>query len=140
MTRTRVFAGIVTAAFCLTLSASVRADNAHADNVNVNIQLEKLIFAERHQLGVENEQGENEQGEDTNYLYTAHFENNNGKHLGFSMGLVHNGPKTGNSEVAAWNILRYPKSGAHSDGVTRHRTRGRRRISAQSQSSPQIKI
>jgi len=93
MTRTRVFAGIVTAAFCLTLSASVRADNAHADNVNVNIQLEKLIFAERHQLGVENEQGENEQGGDTNYLYTAHFENNNGKHLGFSMGLVHNSPK-----------------------------------------------
>jgi hypothetical protein len=76
-------AGIVTAAFCLTLAASVRADNAHVD-----IQLEKLIFAERHGLTILNEQQI-----DTNYLYTAHFENNNGKHLGFSMALVHNGPK-----------------------------------------------
>ena len=83
MTRPRVLAGIVTAAFCLTLAASVRADNAHVD-----IQLEKLIFAERHGLTTLNEQQI-----DTNYLYTAHFENNNGKHLGFSMALVHNGPK-----------------------------------------------
>ena len=83
MTRPRVLAGIVTAAFCLTLAASVRADNAHVD-----IQLEKLIFAERHDLTILNEQQI-----DTNYLYTAHFENNNGKHLGFSMALVHNGPK-----------------------------------------------
>lgn len=81
MTRPRVLAGIVTAAFCLTLVASVRADNAHVD-----IQLEKLIFAERHGLTVAGEQQI-----DTNYLYTAHFENNNGKHLGFSMALVHNG-------------------------------------------------
>jgi hypothetical protein len=75
-------AGIVTAAFCLTLGASVRADNAHVD-----IQLEKLIFAERHGLTTLTEQI------DTNYLYTAHFENNNGKHLGFSMALAQNGPK-----------------------------------------------
>src|SRR5215470_20239646 len=88
MTRTRVLAGIVTGAFCLTLAASVRADNAHGD-----INLEKLIFAQRHQLGVENDQGENEQGDDINYLYTGHFENNNGKHLGFTMALVHNGPR-----------------------------------------------
>src|SRR5215467_13986161 len=78
----RVLAGIVTAAFCLTLAASVRADNAHFD-----IQLEKLIFAERHGLAILDGQI------DTNYLYTAHFENNNGKHLGFSMALVHNAPK-----------------------------------------------
>src|ERR1044072_10041581 len=83
MTRPRVVAGSVPAAFCLTLAASVRADNAHVD-----IQLEKLIFAERHGLTILNEQQI-----DTNYLYTAHFENNNGKHLGFSMALVHNGPK-----------------------------------------------
>ena len=83
MTRPRVLASIVTAAFCLTLAASVRADNAHVDT-----QLEKLIFAERHDLTILNEQQI-----DTNYLYTAHFENNNGKHLGFSMALVHNGPK-----------------------------------------------
>ena len=83
MTRPRVLAGIVTAAFCLTLAASVRADNAHFD-----IQLEKLIFAERHNLT-----DLSDQQIDINYLYTAHFENNNGKHLGFSFGLVHQGPK-----------------------------------------------
>ena len=83
MTRPRVLAGIVTAAFCLTLAASVRADNAH-----VNIALEKLIFAERHNLAVFDDQQI-----DTAYLYTAHFENNNGKHLGFSLATVHQGPK-----------------------------------------------
>jgi len=79
-------AGIVTAAVCLTLAASVRADRAH----EVNIQLEKFIFAERHGLAVLNEQDI-----DTNYLYTAHFENNNGKHLGFgfSLATVRQGPK-----------------------------------------------
>ena len=85
MTRPRVLAGIVTAAFCLTLAASVRADNAHFD-----IQLEKLIFAERHNLT-----DLSDQQIDINYLYTAHFEDNNGKHLGFSMASasVHQGPK-----------------------------------------------
>jgi PEP-CTERM motif len=82
MSRPGILAGIVTAAFCLTLAASVRADNAQVD-----IELEKLMFAERHDLTAVNEQI------DTNYLYTAHFENNNGKHLGFSMALAHNGPK-----------------------------------------------
>jgi hypothetical protein len=82
MTRSRLLAGIVTAAFCLTLAASVRAD-AHFD-----IQLEKLIFAGRHNLT-----DLSDQLVDTNYLYTAHFENNNGKHLGFSMASVHQGPK-----------------------------------------------
>jgi hypothetical protein len=77
-------AGIVTAAFCLTLAASVRADNVH-----FNIQLEKLIFAERHNLV-----DLSDQQIDVNYLYTAHFENNNGKHLGFSMAATsHQGPK-----------------------------------------------
>jgi hypothetical protein len=76
-------AGIVTAAFCLTLAASVRADNAHFD-----VQLEKLIFAQRHNLT-----DISDQSIDTNYLYTAHFENNNGRHLGFSMASVHQGPK-----------------------------------------------
>jgi len=83
MTRPRVLAGIVSAAFCLTLAASVRADNVHVD-----IQLEKLIFAERHNLA-----DLSDQQIDINYLYTAHFENNNGKHLGFSMASAHQGPK-----------------------------------------------
>jgi hypothetical protein len=82
MTRSRVLAGIVATAFCLTMAASVRADNAHFD-----IQLEKLIFAERHNLT------DFDQSIDINYLYTAHFENNNGKHLGFSMASAHSGPK-----------------------------------------------
>ncbi len=83
MTRPKVLAGIVSAAFSLTLAASVRADNAHVD-----IQLEKLIFAERHNLA-----DLSDQQIDINYLYTAHFENNNGKHLGFSMASAHQGPK-----------------------------------------------
>ena len=77
MTRPRVLAGIVSTAFCLALTASVRADNAHS---NVDIQLEKLICAERHNLA-----DLSKQTIDINYLYTAHFENNNVKHLGFSM-------------------------------------------------------
>lgn len=84
MNRSRVLAGIVATAFCLMLSSSVRADNDHGD-----LLLEKLIFAERHNL--------TEIGDpliDTSYLYTAHFENNNGKHLGFSMAAAHQGPKT----------------------------------------------
>ena len=84
MTRPRVLAGIVSTAFCLALTASVRADNAHS---NVDIQLEKLIFAERHNLA-----DLSAQPIDINYLYTAHFENNNGKHLGFSVAAVHQDP------------------------------------------------
>jgi len=64
------------------MAASVRADNARVD-----IQLEKLIFAERHNLA-----DLSDQTIDINYLYTAHFENNHGKHLGFTMAVNH-GPK-----------------------------------------------
>ena len=91
MTRPRVLAGIVSTAFCLALTASVRADNAHS---NVDIQLEKLIFAERHNLS-----DLSETTIDTNYLYTAHFENNNGKHLGFSMAAIHQ--NAGSDEMKA---------------------------------------
>ena len=85
MIRSRVLAGIVSTAFCLALTASVRADNAHS---NVDIQLEKLIFAERHNLS-----DLSEQTFGTDYLYTAHFENNNGKHLGFSMLAIQKEPR-----------------------------------------------
>jgi len=87
MTRPRVLAGIVATAFCLTMAASVRADNA---NDHVDIQLEKLIFAQRHNLSDLSDQNIDA---DTNYLYTAHFEHNNGKHLGFSMASVHKSPQ-----------------------------------------------
>ena len=85
MSRSRVLAGIIGAAFCLTLVSSVRADSLHADML-----LEKLIYAERHNLTVFDEQRA-----ETGYLYAAHFENNNGKHLGFSMTSVNRGPKLG---------------------------------------------
>ena len=93
MSRSRVLSGILSAAFCLTLVSSVRADSLHAD-----IQLEKLIFAERHLTVFDDIQGA-----EIGYLYAGHFENNNGKHLGFSMTSVNRGPKLG--------IVRPPTSG-----------------------------
>ena len=93
MSRSKVLTGIVSAAFCLTLVSSVRADSLHPDML-----LEKLIYAERHNLTVFDDQRA-----DTGYLYAAHFENNNGKHLGFSMTSVNQGPKLG--------IVRPPVSG-----------------------------
>lgn len=77
--------GIVSVAFCLAFVSSVRADSLHPDML-----LEKLIYAERHNLTVfDIERAE------TGYLYAGHFENNNGKHLGFSMTSVNRGPKLG---------------------------------------------
>ena len=74
MTRSRILTGIVGAVFCLTLVSSARADRAHG-----NLALEKLIFAERHNLtDIDLQSILN-----TNYEYVGHFENNNGKHLGF---------------------------------------------------------
>ena len=85
MSRSRVFIGIIGAAFCLTLVSSARADSLHPDML-----LEKLIYAERHNLTVF-DIGRAETG----YLYAGHFENNNGKHLGFSMTSVNRGPRLG---------------------------------------------
>jgi hypothetical protein len=84
MTRSRVLRGIIAAAFCLTFVSTVRADRAHGDNM----MIEKLIFAERHGLSILD--GQRAQ---TGYLYAGHFENNNGKHLGFSMASVRQGPR-----------------------------------------------
>ena len=86
MSRSRFLSGILSAAFCLTLVSSVRADSLHAD-----MQLEKLIFAERHNLTVFDDL----LGAETGYLYAGQFENNNGKHLGFSMTSVNRGPRLG---------------------------------------------
>jgi hypothetical protein len=74
MTRSRLLTGIVGAVFCLTLVSSARADRAHG-----NLTLEKLIFAERHNLI----DFDVLSGLGTTYEYVGHFENNNGKHLGF---------------------------------------------------------
>ena len=85
MTKTRAFTGILSVVVFLALVSSARADVVHA-----NMDLEKLIFAERHDSTVFDIQGA-----ETGYLYTGHFENNNGKHLGFSMTAVHRGPSLG---------------------------------------------
>ena len=85
MSRSRILSGILSAAFCLTLVSAVRADSLHPD-----MQLEKLIFAERHLTVFDDIQGA-----EIGYLYAGHFENNNGKHLGFSMTSVNRGPKLG---------------------------------------------
>jgi hypothetical protein len=76
MSKSRVLTGVLSAVFVLTLASSARADMVHAD-----MFLEKMIFAERHKLAV----SDVECGTATAYLYAEHFENNNGKHLGFSM-------------------------------------------------------
>lgn len=85
MSGSRILGGIIAAAFCLTLVSSVRADSLHPDML-----LEKLIYAERHNLTVFDDQSA-----ETGYLYAAHFENNNGRHLGFSMTSVNRGPRLG---------------------------------------------
>ena len=118
MTRSRVLTGIISAVFFLTLVSSARADRAHG-----NLALEKLIFAERHNLTDIDIQSvlntnyeyvghfENNNGKHlgfrkltdidvqrvvaTSYLFAANFENNNGKHRGFSVAAVHRGPRLG---------------------------------------------
>lgn len=85
MVKPRIITGLLSVAFLLTLVSSARADVVHAD-----MYLEKLIFAENHGLTVfENRSAE------IGYLYAEHFENNNGKHLGFSVTAVNRGPKLG---------------------------------------------
>ena len=84
MIKRKGITGLLSAIFVLTLVSSVRADVVHAE-----MYLEKLIFAERHDLIVLDRSAE------IGYLYAEHFENNNGKHLGFSMSAVNRGPRLG---------------------------------------------
>ena len=85
MSKPRVLTSILCAVVFLTIASTARADVVHAD-----MFLEKLIFAENHNLTVLDSQSA-----ETGYLYTAHFENNNGKHLGFSVAAFRQGPKLG---------------------------------------------
>lgn len=85
MTKSRVLTGIVSAVFLLALASTARADMLHVD-----VHLEKLIYAERHNLT-----SLDIQSAETGYLYAEHFENNNGKHLGFSIAAAHRGPRLG---------------------------------------------
>ena len=86
MIKRRFFTGLVSAVFVLTLVSSARADVVHAD-----MYLEKLIYAEGQDLITSLES----QVVDLGYVYAEHFENNNGKHLGFSMTAVNRGPRLG---------------------------------------------
>ncbi len=85
MSKSRVLTGIVSTVFLLALASTARADMLHVD-----IHLEKLIYAERHNLT-----SLDIQSAETGYLYAEHFENNNGKHLGFSIAAAHRGPRLG---------------------------------------------
>lgn len=85
MTRVKAFTGIVGACLFLTLVSSVRADGVRA-----NMDLEKLLYAQNHGLA-----GFDIGSAATGYLYMGHFENNNGKHLGFSLTAVNRSPKLG---------------------------------------------
>ena len=85
MFKPRVLTGIISAVLLLTLASSARADLVHADML-----FEKMIFAERHNLtDLDNECWAN------GYLYAEHFENNNGKHLGFSVASHNRGVRLG---------------------------------------------
>ena len=86
MFKPRSLTGILSAVVFLTLASSARADVVQSDKF-----LEKMIFAERHNLTVFDDQ----RAEETGYLYAAHFEGNNGKHLGFSIAAFKQGPKLG---------------------------------------------
>ncbi len=77
--------GILGAFVFLTLVSTVRADAVHP-----RMDFEKLIFSENHGLTVVDFQRAEE-----GYLYAGHFENNNGKHLGFSVTAIHRGPNLG---------------------------------------------
>jgi hypothetical protein len=85
MTIMKAATGILGALLFLTIVSSVRADVVHP-----RMDLEKLIYAENHQLA-----DFNYQAAEIGYLYVGHFENNNGKHLGFSLTAVNNSPKLG---------------------------------------------
>ena len=85
MSKSRVLTGFLSTVFVLTLTSSAYADRVHPD-----MFLEKQIYAERHQLtDLDNQRSK------TGYLYAAHFENNNGKHLGFSVVARRTGPRLG---------------------------------------------
>jgi hypothetical protein len=99
MTMTKAAAGILGAFLFLTIVSSVRADVVHP-----RMDLEKLIYAQNHRLAFVDFQGA-----DTDYLYAGHFENNNGKHLGFSVTSVNRSPRLGIVRPAAPTVTQNPE-------------------------------
>lgn len=86
MFRPKTLTGIVAAFVFLTLVSSARADVVQV----VDMQLERLIYAQNHGLN-----SLSIEFQETGYLYAGHFEDNNGKHSGFSMAAVTRGPRLG---------------------------------------------
>ena len=99
MTITKTLTGILGAFLFLTIVSSVRADAIHP-----RMDLEKLIYAENHGLAVVDLQSA-----ETGYLYAGHFEDNNGRHLGFSMTAVHRGPILGIVRPQAPSVSQNPE-------------------------------
>ena len=99
MVKTKAFTGLLSVVFLLALVSSARADVVHAD-----MYLEKLNFAERHGLTVLDNKSA-----DSGYLYAEHFENNNGKHLGFSVTAVNRGPRLGIVQPQSPSVSQNPE-------------------------------
>jgi hypothetical protein len=99
MFKPKTLTGIVVAFVFLTLVSSARADVVHADML-----LEKLFYAQNHHLN-----SLSIEFQETGYLYAGHFENNNGRHLGFSMSAVARGPRLGIVRPQAPSISENPE-------------------------------
>jgi hypothetical protein len=99
MFRPKTLTGLIAAFVFLTLVSSARADMAHVD-----MQLEKLMFAHNHHLN-----SLSIEFQETGYLYAGHFENNNGRHLGFSMSAVSRGPRLGIVRQQAPSVSENPE-------------------------------
>ena len=99
MSKPRVLTSILSAVFFLTLVSSVRADGVRADNL-----LQKLLYAESQGLTVLDNQGA-----ETGYLFAEHIENNNGKHLGFSIAAVNRGPRLGIVKPTSPSVSQNPE-------------------------------
>ena len=99
MTITKKLTGIFGVLLLLTVVSSVRADVVHP-----RLDLEKVIYAQNHHLDVVDLQAA-----ETGYLYAGHFENNNGRHLGFSLTAVHRGPILGIVRPQAPSVSQNPE-------------------------------
>jgi hypothetical protein len=122
----RFFSGLVSAVFVLTLVSSARADVVNAD-----IFLETLNSAEKHDLT----EVESQPSSENDYISREHFENSNGKHLGFSMTAVHRGPRLGIVKPKLPSVSQNPEPTAMVllgtglaiiAGLARHKSRRRR--------------
>ena len=99
MTITKAATGMLGALLFLTIVSSVRADAVHP-----RMDFEKLIYAQNHGLAVVDFQAE-----ETGYLYASHFENNNGKHLGFSVTSINRNPILGIVRPQAPSVSQNPE-------------------------------